>query len=47
MGIQDNSTVMRGALGAVCLESMAELPLMVARLFDLQKKEVCHEELIH
>jgi parallel beta-helix repeat protein len=35
MGIQDSSTLMRGALCAACLVSKAELPLIVARLFDL------------
>ena len=33
MGIQDNSTLMRGALCAVCLDSMAELPLMGGSAF--------------
>ena len=33
MGIQDDSTLMRGALSAVCLASKAGLPLRVARPF--------------
>jgi hypothetical protein len=33
MGIQDNGTLIRGALCAACLASKAELPLMGGSVF--------------